>query len=130
MFVLGMFQLFILFNIGSYFKQLQINLIKEITNPGQIHKIDSEAIIQYFNLLSHFFIIIGFLTPYWYIYLSLIILITIGNSLSNKYKVKSDKKGEQITKTIKRSKIITYFVVIIKTIVLFGISLMYYHGYI
>lgn len=129
-FILGIFQLFILFNIGSYYKQLQVNLIRKITIPSQVHKIESEEVIQYFNLISHYFILLGFLTSFWYIYLGLIIIITISNYFSDKYKVTSDKSGEQITKSIKRSKIVTYSVVILKTIVLFGISLMYFHGYI
>lgn len=133
MFILGIFQMYLLFNIGGYYKELQFNLIKKITNPGQIHKIESDGVIQYFNLVTHLFILIGFLTFYWYIYLGLIILITIGNLLEEKFKstkqTSDNTKGNQIVKYIKVSKVLSYFVILIKTLVLFGLSLMYYHNY-
>jgi hypothetical protein len=97
---------------------------------------ESDGIIQYFNLASHLFILIGLLTSFWYIYLGLILLVTLGNYIEDKYKPTSESlnsnnsKGNQIVKYIKRSKIMTYFVITIKTVVLFGLSLMYFHGYI
>jgi hypothetical protein len=136
MFIFGIFQIYLLFNVGDYYTQLRINLIKKITNPDQVHKMESDGIIQYFNLASHLFILIGLLTSFWYIYLGLILLVTLGNYIEDKYKSTSESlnsnnsKGNQIVKYIKRSKIMTYFVITIKTVVLFGLSLMYFHGYI
>lgn len=139
MFIFGIVQMYLLFNIGNYYRQLRINLIKKATNTNtntdQVNnKTQSDIVIQYFNLLSNFLILIGLLTPFWYIYLSLILIILLSDYIENKYKSTKlpigNNRGDLIIKYINRSKVSTYLIMSIKTIVMVGVGLVYFHGYI
>ena len=135
-FILGIFEVYILSNIEEYYNRLQSDVIKKIIDPSYTKKEEEskknvEVVLQYFNLVSSFFILIGLLTNYWYIFLSLFILMNIGNYLQSKYELTSlvvNKGG--VNKSLKRLKSITYVTMIIKVIGLFGVGILYFHEFI
>lgn len=127
LFILGVFQLYILSNIEQYYKQLQTNLLKRIFDSETDIKenIESTAIIEYYNMITHFVIIIGMITPYWPYFLLLYSLIYIGNLIQNGVKITSNN---QLNKSLKFSKKITYLIIFLKVLGMFGLGILYFHG--
>jgi len=125
LFILGIIQSYILTTVPDLYKRIQDNLLKSIVNKKWDVYVEREDIsIQYFNLISKLFLSIGILTPYWFIFLPTFILVFLGNYIQSKHKI-SPKK---LNKTIFVSKLITYTIIIIKTITLIGMSVSYYHS--
>ena len=124
-FVLGILQIYVLANSGEYFRQIKTNVIKKIINPKLDFKdLNVDIAIQYFNLITHFFILVGLITNYWYYFLIMYIFVYSSSYLQDKY---SSKNGS-MTKTFKSSKVMTYTTIFLKIVGLFGLSLMYFHG--
>lgn len=136
MFLLGILQVYFLLTINSYYNQLQINLINKISNPNKTYKIENENIMKNINLVTNLFIIIGVLTPLWYVYSLLIVILSLGSIFDIKEDILNsppklnNTKGDQIISYIKRSKIISYISLGAKVISMVGIGIMYFHGYI
>lgn len=136
MFLLGILQVYFLLTINSYYNQLQINLINKISNPNKTYKIENENIMKNINLVTNLFIIIGVLTPLWYVYSLLIVILSLGSIFDIKEDILNsppklnNTKGDQIISYIKRSKVISYISLGVKVISMVGIGIMYFHGYI
>lgn len=128
-FLLGIFQIYILFNIKEYYKEIRIGMIKKLTSPNYNDNLNiKKTYVQFFNLISHITIMVGFLTKYWYIYLFLMFLIIIYNGFQERIKSEDNRSGKKINRHIKQSKFLTYTIVILKSIILFGMGLLHFHG--
>jgi hypothetical protein len=125
LFLLGILQFYILSSIPDHYKKMQSNLLKSIVNKKvQIIQDKGDELIQYFNLATQLFMIIGILTPYWYIFISSMVIISVGNKILNTIKL----SPENINKSLNFSIFITYFIVIIKIITLLGMSISHFHS--
>ena len=131
-FLLGIIQLYVLLNISGYYEKLQLSILKKIINSKSKAKNKHKEFIRIFNTTTHVFMMIGILTPYWYILLSLLIVVTIGNLLDKKFKriehSSNISKGVQLVKYIKKSMFISYLIISIKVIIMMGLGIIYYHG--
>lgn len=131
-FLLGIIQLYVLLNISGYYEKLQLSILKKIINSKSKPKNKHKEFIRIFNTTTHVFMMIGILTPYWYILLSLLIVVTIGNLLDKKFKriehSSNISKGVQLVKYIKKSMCISYLIISIKVIIMMGLGIIYYHG--
>lgn len=131
-FLLGIIQLYVLLNISGYYEKLQLSILKKIINSKSKPKNKHKEFIRIFNTTTHVFMMIGILTPYWYILLSLLIVVTIGNLLDKKFKriehSSNISKGVQLVKYIKKSMFISYLIISIKVITMMGLGIIYYHG--
>lgn len=130
-FLLGIIQLYVLLNISGYYEKLQLSILEKIINSKSKPKNKHKEFIRIFNTTTHVFMMIGILTPYWYILLSLLIVVTIGNLLDKKFKriehSSNISKGVQIVKYIKKSMFISYLIISIKVIIMMGLGIIYYH---
>jgi hypothetical protein len=138
-FIIGILEVYILSNIESYYTKLQNDVIKRIINSNNkdpknfnIPKKEYtsiETIIQYFNLFTLFIILIGLITPFWYIFLSLFIIIIFSNYIHTIYEINGStlKKGG-VNNSLHKLKMITYISLVIKVIVFIGLGLSYFHG--
>ena len=131
-FLLGIIQLYVLLNISGYYEKLQLSILEKIINSKSKPKNKHKEFIRIFNTTTHVFMMIGILTPYWYILLSLLIVVTIGNLLDKKFKriehSSNISKGVQLVKYIKKSMFISYLIISIKVIIMMGLGIIYYHG--
>ena len=135
-FLIGIIQVYILSNMEDYYTKLQNDVIKRIINDNKNlpKKVESsntsiETLIQYFNLFTLFIVLIGLITPYWYIFGTLFVIISIGNHIHSKYEVNDVTilKGG-VNTSLKKLKIITYVTLIIKVISFFGLGIIYFQG--
>lgn len=134
MFVLGILHMYILFNMGEYYRNLQLVEIKKLLNTEVEHS--STNLYQYFNLITYVFILIGFITPYYTIYCALTVYLCIGEFLKKDIHKRAKEnsyghrpsKGKNILRYIKRTRIIFYTMVIAKISIMFGFGLLYMHN--
>lgn len=129
-FLIGILEIYILSNVESYYTKLQNNVIKKIIGNSKDDDKDTitvETLVQYFNLFTILIVLIGLITPYWYIFGSLLILIGSTNYLHSKYEINdvSINKGG-INTSLKKLKVITYIDLIIKSLSFFGLGILYF----